>query len=130
MDAITAFLQGKLKVEDIYMEQPESFSGDPKKVCKLKHVLYGLKQPSRVWNSQLDEALQEFGLTRWNEDSCLYLIIEVGRMTFVTVYLEDFFLIFTTDAGVEVKLQHFLNSRFKMKDFGEAKDFLQNQQIP
>lgn len=121
MDAKTAFLQGKLKVEDIYMEQPESFTGDPKKVCKLKRALYGLKQPNRVWNSQLDEALQEFGLTRWNEDSCLYLIIEVGRMTLVTVYLEVF---------LDFHNKHFLNSRFKMKDFGEAKDYLQNQQIP
>lgn len=61
MDAVTAFLQGKLADEVIFMEQPEGFVQNPKKVCRLKKALYGLKQSSRVWNLQLNEALREFG---------------------------------------------------------------------
>ena len=45
-----------MKVEDIiYMEQSEGFTGDPKKMCKPKLALYGLKQSSRVWNIEPDE---------------------------------------------------------------------------
>ena len=45
MDVKTTFLNGELE-EEIYMEQPESFSasGQEKKVCKLVKSLYGLKQ--------------------------------------------------------------------------------------
>ena len=50
MDAVTAFLQGDLEEEEIYMEQPEGFVSKeaPHKVCKLNKALYGLKQASRV----------------------------------------------------------------------------------
>ena len=48
MDVKTAFLNGELN-EDIYMEQPIGFvvKGQEKKVCKLKRLIYGLKQSSR-----------------------------------------------------------------------------------
>lgn len=120
MDAVTAFLQGKLKDEEIYMDQPEGFIKDPSKVCKLKKALYGLKQSSRIWNLQLDEALREFGLQRSEIDPCLYFKKEGGRMMFVTIYVDDF-LLFTNDQALKKKLKAFLNSRFKMKDLGEAK---------
>ena len=48
MDAVSAFLQGSLSDEEIYMDQPEGFSLDEKKVCRLKKPLYGLKQSSRI----------------------------------------------------------------------------------
>lgn len=43
MDAVTAFLQGDLQ-EAIYMDQPEGYSDDSKRVCKLNKAIYGLKQ--------------------------------------------------------------------------------------
>ena len=45
MDVKTTFLNGELE-EEIYMEQPVSFSTSEqeKKVCKLVKSLYGLKQ--------------------------------------------------------------------------------------
>ena len=47
MDAVSAFLQGDLQEEIIYMEQPEGFRKGTM-VCKLKKALYGLKQAGRV----------------------------------------------------------------------------------
>ena len=35
MDAVTAFLQGNLTDEVIFMDQPEGFVGDRRKVCRL-----------------------------------------------------------------------------------------------
>lgn len=41
MDAVTAFLQGKLK-EVIYMRQSLCFSNKSEKLCRLKKFLYGI----------------------------------------------------------------------------------------
>ena len=48
MDVKTAFFNGELN-EEIYMEQPVGFvvKGQEKKVCKLKRLIYGLKQSSK-----------------------------------------------------------------------------------
>lgn len=45
MKAVTAFLQGDLPGEEIFMEQPEGFVDKkaPRKVYQLQKVLYGLK---------------------------------------------------------------------------------------
>ncbi|GKD37106.1 retrovirus-related pol polyprotein from transposon TNT 1-94 [Tanacetum coccineum] len=47
MDVKTSFLNGYLS-EEVYMEQPEGFANPkyPKRVCKLKRFIYGLKQAS------------------------------------------------------------------------------------
>ena len=55
MDIATAFLNGDLK-ETTYMKQLEGYvvKGKEKLVCKLKKILYGLKQSPRCWNEALD----------------------------------------------------------------------------
>ena len=46
VDGKTAFLQGRLNDEELYMCQPEDFKDEEKidKVCKLKKSIHGLKQ--------------------------------------------------------------------------------------
>ena len=119
MDAVTAFLQGELNDEEIYMLQPEGFVKAGGRVCRLKRALYGLKQSSRVWNTQLDAALQDFGLHRSAVDPCLYWSFQGDKLLFVTIYVDDF-LIFTNDLNMKQKLKANLNRRFKMKDLGQA----------
>lgn len=60
MSAVPAFLLGNLEPEEIFMERPEGFVNQkaPTKVCKLKNVLYGLKQASKVWNFKLNAVLK------------------------------------------------------------------------
>lgn len=74
MDAVTAFLHGKL-TDEIYMKQPELFTDGTDRVCRLKKSLYGLKQASRVWNGELNKALRLFGMKRLESDSCIYIIL-------------------------------------------------------
>ena len=48
VDISHAYLNGTLE-EEIYMQQPEGFEvGGPDYVCRLKKLLYGLKQAGRV----------------------------------------------------------------------------------
>ncbi|KAK8684172.1 hypothetical protein V6N13_040203 [Hibiscus sabdariffa] len=73
MDVKTAFLNGKLE-EDVYMTQPEGFvtPENAGKVCKLQRSIYGLKQASRSWNLRFNEAIQEFGFIRNEDEPCVY----------------------------------------------------------
>lgn len=119
MDAVTAFLQGELGEEEIYMLQPEGFVKSGGKICRLKKALYGLKHSSRVWNTQLDATLQDFGLYRSAVDPCLYWSIQNEKLLLVTIYVDDL-LIFTNDLDTKKKLKAYLNMRFKMKDLGEG----------
>jgi hypothetical protein len=49
MDMKGAFLNGYIN-EEVYVEQPPGFKDDkkPNHVCKLRKVLYGLKQALRA----------------------------------------------------------------------------------
>ncbi|KAK8576146.1 hypothetical protein V6N13_090623 [Hibiscus sabdariffa] len=73
MDVKTAFLNGKLE-EDVYMTQPEGFvtPENAGKVCKLQRSIYGLKQASRSWNLRFNDAIQEFGFIRNEDEPCVY----------------------------------------------------------
>ncbi|KAK8595246.1 hypothetical protein V6N13_123126 [Hibiscus sabdariffa] len=72
MDVKTAFLNGKLE-EDVYMTQPEDFVTleNARKVCKLQRSIYGLKQASQSWNLCFNEAIQEFGFIRNEDEPCV-----------------------------------------------------------
>ena len=72
MDIKGAYLNGILK-EDVYMKQPEGYSNDTERICKLLRTLYGLKQSGCEWNIQLDQGLRDMGFTRLHSDPCAYI---------------------------------------------------------
>lgn len=43
LDAITAFLQGDLNEDVIYLQQPEHFGDNTNRVCRLRKSIYGLE---------------------------------------------------------------------------------------
>ena len=76
MDIKTAYLKTD-KEEKIFMQQPEGLKefdkqGSPIK-CKLRKLLYGLKQSGRVWFLTLKKFLGQLGFTRAIQDECLFI---------------------------------------------------------
>lgn len=122
MDAVTAFLNGKLE-EEIYMEQPLHFDDKSGRYCKLIKSIYGLKQASRVWNETLNRTLTTFGLTRSQVDQCIYHQIKKNDILIVAIYVDDI-LIFSNKKELEIKVKNALISDYKMKDMGVASSIL------
>lgn len=124
MDAVTAFLQGRLE-DEIYMEQPPLYveQNDQSKVCRLNKALYGLKQSSRIWNQELNNALESFGLRKSKYDSCLFYKVENNKLLITAVYVDDI-LLFCNDDNWLKNIKDFLNQKFQMKDLGAATHIL------
>jgi hypothetical protein len=92
MDVKTAFLHGKIDIEDIFVLQAEGFV-DPNQEHLVRRLLksqYGIKQASRIWNQTLDKVLREkCGLIRSKRDNCLYYKFTEEETTVILVYVDD-----------------------------------------
>jgi hypothetical protein len=120
MDVKTAFLNGNIE-EELYMVQPKYFV-DPKdanKVCKLQRSIYGLKQVSRSWNLHFDEVIKGFGIIQTYGEACMYKKVSGSSVAFLILYVDDILLI-GNDTELSKSLKDYLNSKFSMKDLGEA----------
>nr|KAJ0199197.1 hypothetical protein LSAT_V11C600311730 [Lactuca sativa] len=71
MDVKISFLNGDLD-EEIYMKQPEGFlmPGNEYKVCKLKKLLYGLKQEPKQWHQKFDYVVLSNDFALNQADKC------------------------------------------------------------
>ncbi|GJZ69291.1 retrotransposon protein, putative, ty1-copia subclass, partial [Tanacetum coccineum] len=116
----TVFLNGYLN-EEVYMEQPEGFVNPkyPKRVCKLKRSIYGLKQASRQWNKRFDDEIKKFGFTQNADEPCVYLKASGSNVTFLILYVDDI-LIMGNNIPMLQDVKSYLGRCFAMKDLGEA----------
>lgn len=124
LDICTAFLNGFLD-KPVFMSQPEGFV-DPKnssKVCSLKRAVYGLKQSSRAWNIRINDFLLELGYKRSKFEPCVFLKCFNNSMTFIALYVDDFFIFSNNTREVEM-LKTKLSTKFKLKDLGQVKQCL------
>ncbi|KAI3766855.1 hypothetical protein L2E82_16930 [Cichorium intybus] len=96
MDVKTAFLNGKL-TEDIYMNQPEGF--------------VDTKHPNKVF--------KEFGFSRSEDESCVYVKASGSIVTFLVLYVDDI-LLMGNDVPTLQDVKSWLGKCFAMKDLGEA----------
>lgn len=112
MDVKTAFLYGKID-EDIYVEQPDHFDDNSKRVCKLKKALYGLKQSPRVWYQTLATFLTSLGYTPLDSDFNVF----TKNGTLLAIYVDD--LIITGPSSTHIAtLKHALSDHFHMANLG------------
>ena len=123
MDVQNAFLNGKLE-ENISVKQPKGFEVDGKEHCyyKLNKSLYGLKQSSRCWNSELHAYLVKLGFVQSASDSCIYFRV-TDELCIIAVYVDD--LIIASKSIAEINsIKQSLSDRYKMKDLGVLNHFL------
>ena len=96
LDVKTAFLYGDL-AEEIYMSQPMGFKIGEKEnmICKLKKLLYGLKQSPRQWFKRFDSFIKSKRYTRSHYDPCVFY--NKLRVHLSTVDVDDMFMLLRAD---------------------------------
>lgn len=124
IDVNNAFLQGRLS-DEVYVTQPPGFvdQDHPHYVCRLKKALYGLRQAPRAWYQELRNYLLTLGFVNSVADTSLFIRRKGSEVLYVLVYVDD--MLITGNAKPAIAhLIATLNSRFSLKDMGEAKYFL------
>lgn len=121
-DVNNAFLHGYLD-EVIYMDPPPGYHVPKGRVCQLRRSLYGLKQASRQWNTELTRKLQLAGFHQSSHDHCLFT--KGAGVTFIAllVYVDDLLVAGPSISEVN-KVKQCLHDAFSIKDLGEARFFL------
>ncbi|GKD54141.1 retrotransposon protein, putative, ty1-copia subclass [Tanacetum coccineum] len=96
----------------------------PKRVCKLQKAIYGLKQASRSWNLCFHEKATQFGFSRSEDESCIYVKVSGSVVVFLVLYVDDIILIGndipTSKRLIELSQDTYLDKilkRFKMENF-------------
>lgn len=123
-DVKNDFLHGDL-VEEVYMKLPPGFfpSSSNGKVCRIKKVLYGLKQSHRVWFKLFCLVVIRFRYYQSQANHTLFIKRRVGGLiTALIVYVDD---IVTENDHVEIsKLKVRLATEFEIKDLGKLRHIL------
>jgi hypothetical protein len=122
-DAVTAFLNGKLK-DPVYMRQPIGFEQGEKGtlVCKLKQALYGLVPAARIWYDTLKERLETIGFRVSPYDAGLFIHTEKPNL-YVTSHVDDFGITGADRTAIQWVLDE-MGKQFPIKDLGQMKHYL------
>nr|GEU32223.1 retrotransposon protein, putative, Ty1-copia subclass [Tanacetum cinerariifolium] len=117
MHVKTAFFNRKL-TEDVFMAQPEGFENEkyPKRACKLQKAINGLKHASRSWNLNFHEKVTQFGFSRSEDESCVYVKVSGSVVVFLVLYV----LLIGNDIPTLQSVKDWLGKCFAMKDLGDA----------
>jgi hypothetical protein len=119
MDVKGAYLNGIIK-EEVYMAQPEGFDDGTGRVCRLKKMIYGLKQSGREWNIELNTRLTSIGFRSLKSDACVYIRKSQDGIEIITVWVDDL-LLFTNMPRLMDRLKGQLKTKFDITDLGEPK---------
>ncbi|KAJ0495264.1 putative RNA-directed DNA polymerase [Helianthus annuus] len=122
MDVNNAFLYGMLS-EDVYMVQPQGYSSNDNRVCKLVKSLYGLKQAPRQWNEKLTSVLTSMGFVQSMCDYSLFVLSKSDVFVVLLVYVDDIVITGNNKAAIE-HVKNSLRENFHIKDLGLLRYFL------
>ncbi|WVZ93323.1 hypothetical protein U9M48_039311 [Paspalum notatum var. saurae] len=91
MDVKSAFLNGFIEEEEVYVRQPPGFENARflDRVYKLRKSLYGLKQALRAWYARLKSFLLKSGFMMGLVDKTLFLLSRGGDTLIVQIYVDD-----------------------------------------
>lgn len=121
MDVKTAFLYGLMDAE-VYVELPPNLKDKyaKGKVCKLRKVLYRLKQALKIWYKTLYTKLKKLGFKTLLEN---YSIFINNRGAIVAVYVDNLLVIGPDRAEID-RVKGELAQHFQMTDMGPATYYL------
>jgi len=123
LDIETAFLNGHLD-ETIYVLQPKGYErGDPKKVCRLRKALHGLKQAARQWFIELVKLMDTMGMTQSLADACLFYKDVAGERVFLLVCVDDLLRVSSTAPQLEA-MREAVSAAFQARNMGKPTFFL------
>jgi hypothetical protein len=119
-DISNAFLNGELE-EEIYMEYPPGYEGEPGTCLRLLKGLYGLKQAARIWNKVLTQVLRKAGLEICKtEPGILY---HPTKLCFVCLHVDDI-IVATDDEKLRATIVQLLKDNFLVKELGKLTQFV------
>lgn len=122
-DVNNAFIHGFLD-EQVYMIPPPGYTkASPGQVCHLQRSLYGLKQASRQWNSELTQKLISVDFQQSKHDHCLFTKGTGHHFIALLIYVDDI-LVTSPSLQLITDIKTFLHKSFTIKDLGDAKYFL------
>ena len=108
------------------MSQPMGFKTARKEnmVCKLKKLLYELKQSPRHWYKHFDNFITGKRYTRSHYNPCVYYNkLSTGEYINLLLYADDMLIASKSKSAIDT-LKRDLSSEFEMKDLGEVKKVL------
>jgi hypothetical protein len=98
---LETFPHGKLD-DPLFMEQPSGFEEEGKPagswVWMLLKGLYGIKQGGRVWNEEMNSAMDGWKFHRVNVEYCLYYRKSNAGFVMTAVHVDDFLSVASTPA--------------------------------
>jgi hypothetical protein len=124
IDVKNVFLHKDLQ-EEMYMEQPPGYVDQthPNLVCRLKKVLYSLKQAPKAWPDKIGQYLVTSGFQTSNANFSLYVKKTNHGIVIIIIYVDD--LIITRNSDVDIfDLKKLLKQKFEMKDLEKLRYFL------
>jgi hypothetical protein len=119
MDVHNAFLHGDLS-KVVFMLQLSRFK-DPSKpdhVCRLKKVIYGLKQAPWAWSTTLKAVITHLYFLQSKTDLSLFIYSTDSLKCYLLVYVDDLVITGNNLVFVTSVIWH-LSTRFHLKDLGD-----------
>ena len=102
-----------------YIYAPEGSGYKPDDILKLDKSLYGLKQAPRVFNTALNEYVEQLGfITACLTDPCIYTKRSEYGEIYIAVYVDDLLIIGPNENEIDhIKTQ--LSEKFDIEDKGD-----------
>ena len=108
--------------DEVYTTCPPGF-GAPGKCWKLLKALYGLRKSPKLWFDELVSFLNGLEFHHCPDEPCILINKDTGLILFL--YVDDLLVIARQDCIRHIEqFKTTLNSKYGIKDLGEAKSFL------
>jgi Reverse transcriptase (RNA-dependent DNA polymerase) len=92
-------------------------------VCRLRKVIYGLKQSPRAWYDKLSASLVNVGFKKSDADASMFTRISSKGIVVILIYVDDLFITGSVQDGIKSLKAH-LKLEFDIKDLGNLTYFL------